>query len=436
MTFEDTLKDTREQHSLALASWDSMVAEKNQASADIDFICNSVMGTDGILEFYVTLFKLVWYSCTDSTFMGISVSGADKASNAFPSTFNTSNFRSLLVDTIGKSTSLFSGGDNDFNINLNSPILLSMFTGNYRSSITSLSLTGVRTNITTNYASSGATEKDYRYTTTDKNNITNVYNAVAPIGRDVGSANISSLQNDTVNHLISVLGGSASTYNVPSLSTVITHLNTCKNNWTTFLNAYNSIKNISTYTGASSYNTTLYAGLNSMISALSALQTGTKSLLSAVNSVFQKAGSSSAVTGFRKQWVYWLLKLINRPSSYRMTYVGASQAESSLKKQADDAAYTISLIATDNLYLSTPDLYSVYFDLDLNQYVAVFSALPCFKQVELQIGSSTKSFNADSVIDNSEVRFTASVTANTTFKIRLKRDSYYSDWSDTVKLSQ
>ena len=430
MTFSDSLKETREQYSLALASLDAMEEELAQANTDIDFVCEEVMGCGdsypGVLGFYMSLFNPLPYYFPGSTILN------GKTSLAI------GDVETTLLDAIGRDSGLFSD-DNDFSINKNNAYFKShnlKISSSYVYTAQQTIFTSQKNAITANTGT--PEEPSYDFTASDKSSINSVFTTMKSYATKAGSFKtvIDSLVSKTQSQLSTALG-SISGISFPSLSSVSSALTTIQSgSWLTSMTSANTtIQNTATYSDETTPNSGLVSALNTFNSAFSTFKSACDTLKSAINSAFQ-ISSNENVTGFRKHWVYWLMKLIDRPTSYRMTKLGAETALSSLNNQAASAEYIIKLVATDSLYLSTPELYSVYHDPDLGQYVAVFSALPCYKQLELQIDSSTKSFEAGAVIDNSEVRFTGSISSGSTFKIRLKRDSYYSDWSQSVGLSQ
>ena len=110
-----------------------------------------------------------------------------------------------------------------------------------------------------------------------------------------------------------------------------------------------------------------------------------------------------------------------------MDWNGCNTALSSLEEQRTSSRVSVSLVTSDYEYLPTPVLNCVYLDPDTNEAVAVFTSLPCFDFIDLNIGGTVFTITKENVINNSEIRFTQPVSSGTEVSLRLRRTPYLGD---------
>lgn len=452
-TFEQAVDKSKENYALLISGIDNMNLKKTEADGNINSLFQDIFGGSdglGILGFYEKVVEYTSPLLSGATLIGKS----NPSSSDFKSRLIGNNSSGLYQGGIGGLDGEFfpddsNGNETDFDINLNVPMI---YRSEYQAgtdssfapseSVVNSVLTAVQTQ--QGDSSSGFY---YSYTEAQKQQVDDAITLLLayPSKIDPIITNLSGLKQNTENHLKSVLSlEDASVLEIPDLSSLISALNTIKGVNTGWTSQLEDIKTrfdaIATYASAISYNSTLVNILNELKTLISNTEaqysSGISSLKTAIEQdALQCSSSYSNVQGFRKHWVYWILKAIDRPNSYRMDYNGAVQAISSLEGQKTSARYAVSLVADPYVYLPTPVLNCLYFDADIGLYSFVFTAIPCFDSVELKIGDSSVVIQKSSIINNSEFTYDLTGTADdTAISIRLKKGEETSEFSNTISI--
>ena len=446
-SMNDAIAKSKENYALLLSGIDKMNSTKSEASVNIDSAFNNVMGTTtnpGVFNFYYTIIDQL------KGFVGGSILGGE------------TDLKKYLLGTL-QSNSLYKGGkaagedeagvqeslfpndssvngvyqETDFNANLESSFLLKHDLNLEGTSTLDLSYTtinGIKDAVKDGYTPDESTITYYSWSDDQKQSVQAALNNVLSLF-DFDTTILQNLSSNTSSHLNQVLGNF--NWEVPSLDNLLTEVNSFKASSVKgqIQTAYTTISNIEPYQLSTSYNGTLVGTLESALEYIDTLRTQSESISREISDCFEIAQSSGGVSGFRKIWVYWVLKIIDRPNSYRMDYNGAVQAISSLTEQKASARYAVSLV-TPQLstgefeYLPTPVLNCMYLDSDAetdptkqNLYHFIFTTLPCFQSLDFRIGSTTVSVPLESVISNSEFSYVIddTVDSSTEISLRLRR---------------
>lgn len=450
-TFIEAVDQSKENYGILISGIDSMTAKKEEASQNIDNLFNEILGSSsdfGILGFQCKVLEYV-----STFFTGASLLGT--------SDFSTIDLKSILIGSLVEEK--YSGGyagvggdffpddqndsETDFDIDLNQSILYdsqysagTATTVSYGTEISSI-LSQIRT----------ASEGYYSYTATQRTRILEIIDDLLsyPTAIDTAISDFTALKGSVDNHLATALSlADTSVLEVPDCSSIISALNNMKGvstSWiTTLTDIRNGIEPIATYS-SSTYNSTLVGYLNQLSNAITSLNesynTGLTALSTAIrDDALECTTSYASVSGFRKHWVYWILKAVDRPQSYRMDYNGAVQAIESLNSQKVSARYSVSLVADSYVYLPTPVLTCLYLNVDTGLYEFVFTSIPCYDFIDLKIGNDAVALSKDIIVNNSEFSYNLDgIGEEVPISIRLRKViegvTETSEYSNTISLS-
>lgn len=415
------VEESRERYGLLIAGLDSMNEKKQEAQDNIDRTVNEILGTSsskGIYGFYCTLFSVLKLVAPQSTLEGSSTPPSSLLVKLLGSIKDEGQdvgevYKGGMASTLfGEDEEEGTSSETNFEIDYSAdPFVCKtgiVVDGALASADFVSRATAIKTSITT---SSGGY---YYYNGTDRTNIQSLTDEVKNWANSgFNPSTVSTLQQDTINHLNSVLDSNSdnSFWNIPDLSSIVNGMNTLNGigkDWTALDSANQALQAIGDLSSTSTSSLPV-TQLNTWIDAIEAVTAnyteGLTSLKTAVESALELADSASDITGFRKHWLYWILQLVDRPQSYRMDYNGAVQAITSLNKQLPSIKNAVELVTSDDKVLPTPELNAFYKDPDTNEYVAVFTTIPCYDFVNLFIGTEKLSYTYGvDVVNNSEVR--------------------------------
>lgn len=420
-TLTQQIEESRERYGLLIAGLDNMEEKRQEAQDNIDRIVNEILGTSsskGIYEFYFTLFSVLKLVAPQSTLEGSSTPPSSLSVKLLGSIKDEGHdvgkvYKGGLASSLfGENEASGASSETNFEINYSSDPFIcktGIVVGGVLASTDFVSrATAIKTSIMT------PSEEYYYYTGTDKENIQSLTDEVKNwANTGFNPSSISTLQQDTIDHLNSVLESSSdnSFWNIPDLSSIISEMNSLNGvnkDWTALDSANQVLQETGNVSSMISSDLPI-SELNTWIDAIEAITAnyteGLSSLKTAIESALELANSASDITGFRKHWLYWILQLVDRPQSYRMDYNGAVQAITSLSKQVTSIKGAVELVTSDNKILPTPELNAFYKDPSTNEYVAVFTTIPCYDFVNLFIGTEKLSYTYGvDVVNNSEVR--------------------------------
>lgn len=441
-TLKEQIESSREAYGIILSSIDSMTQKKEETDSNISTLFNQIFGSidsgnKGILYFWSKLVQIAQIAYPGTKFMNST------------SALTVSQFKEQILGTLsyeensyglyegGMGSSAFGDDETRFDIDLTDSIFLdsgfslgdSLVSDSFETRATA-----IRTSVLT-ASSSGY----YSFTSADQQAIDSLTEEIKGwINTTVpgAAADIASLADEFVAHMNQVMQSNetAEFWGIPDLSGIQQELNSMSNlskDWVTELDTANeALQDPSlVYTSSSSVSSDVRTGLNSWVDSISSGLNSYNSYLSSLgvlvqNIMFLGASTSSEVQGLRRHWVYWILQCIDRPRSYRMDWNGCNTALSSLEEQRTSSRVSVSLVTSNYEYLPTPVLNCVYLDPDTNEAVAVFTSLPCFDFIDLNIGGTVSTITKENVINNSEIRLTQSLSSGTEVSLRLRRNPY------------
>lgn len=456
-SFEEAVAQSRETYGLLISGIDSMEQKRDEVSDNIANLFNNIFGSyssHGIFGFQCNLLKYSMSFISDSSLMG-----------RYTWTLGLFNLREYLIGNLtdgkyqggagGLAGSLFpedtEGNETDFTIDLNQPFIYNSeyIQGSDRLGVTASDISRDLTSVTTPQGDSDS--QYYSFSESTKESILSSidYLISYPSSIDTAISSYSTLKQNTENQLATALKlEDVSVLEVPDMTGILSALNRMKAvdaSWTSSLSGIRSrIDAVAPYSSSSSYSSELVTALNELSSvvatAVPLYSSEVSALNSAISQAMETASDYSSVSGFRKQWVYWILKAVDRPQSYRMDYNGAVQAIASLEGQKASSRYAVSLVSDAYEYLPVPTLNCIYLDPDTGIHRIVFTAIPCFDSIDLRTGESVVTIPKSEVENNSELSYNlSSIGEDTGISIRLKRTEgsieEVSEYSNVLSLS-
>ena len=453
-TLTEQIEESRERYGLLLAGLDSMNTKKSEAQDNISSLIDQIMGSSssrGIYGFYCTLFRALKTVSPNSTMMDSSEPPTDLESEIFGTLTEIEDVGEQYKG--GKGSSLFGESETDgeesetnFVIDYSTdPLVCStgLEVGTASATTDFMDQAEAIQNSILRPSSSGF----YSYTAQDRDDITQLTQDILSWRNDLDLGTIgqelSTLQRDTISYLNGILSGAEdnSFWNIPDLSDIVDAFESLvgrDSSWVRELeDAEEALRAFEVVPSTTTTSDLPVSELTDWVQAIANGMDVYSSLLTSLPSLIESAfeiSDGTSFKGFRRHWLYWILQGVDRPQSYRMDYNGSVQAISSLNKQLPSIRTAVDLVTTNKLYLPTPELNAVYIDPDTEEYVFVFTSIPCYDTVEIIAGSVRRSFSKDQVINNSEVRLSGiSLSDGTMIRFRISRSSgELSEYSNKV----
>lgn len=418
MTQRNELEKCKETFALAIAGADAMLENSNTLNSDIDTICSSILGDNGILGFYQELIALNDVFFQKATFMeGLDISTPRKAMEAMSVStelFTDNNSMELKINN-----SYFKNHKTTFNTTL--------LVASLRTTILEL-----KTTILAPVETSGSTSY-YSFTQEQKDSL---LSQLSQYLKGQGSkAKVATLYSSTTQNLSSELGESIELPSKSDLDVNLSKLESSGELGQKLSSLTTKISSVAPYSRTTSVNATLSQALNEIAPYLDSADATYNAIQTNLKSIFEILTDSSnktqvQATKLRKLWIFWSMRLVNRPSGLLMELKGTQQAQVSLNSQAEQALFAIEIVAPENEYLPAPELICIYEDLDLHTDVLVFTALQCFTKIRIKKENTiVKEIPKNEILNGSEIRLGL---ARGSYTIQILRDSFFSLPSNEV----
>lgn len=467
ITIKESLEENKESLSLAVASYRAMDKEIKNTQERIDKICGYIGGfrKGGIKNFYSVLAYSALSICTEMTFLetkSIIVEGDTEKI-----VYDRENFKDRFGEdpipfVLGtKGSQGYSGGidrklfDSDnsttFKKNYETEAVLT-FSDFYLPDLTKAEnykrnkiypyITRLNSVITSINTPMGEQSPTYSFTSSHKNLIQNIYNefysTIVFTILDEVYFDLRNLRESTATSLGE--GTTPEDWGIPQLTEVINYFSSLssEDSWKPIKTAVDAVCNYPEFTGRTSPDPELTKLLNNLSTQFNTYFQKSVNLKNIIETPMQKINNISEATGLRSYWIYWIFKLLERPTSERMSYNGASMAKSTLRSQIESTLKTINLVEKGYKVLSTPELSCVYRDPDKpNNVILVFIAIPCFDSLRLSVdlpdGSGySVNYSEEYIKDNSEIEYDipdpSGFPTGTRFSIRLSLTEEVGGW--------